>query len=536
VNHPDLLNMLGLPPTEPVHLRRKEPRERFVAFAFAGAELLLEADLDGTITYATGAFPSRYGKPPDAFIGARLSTLFAPSNLEEVEMALSLLQQRGRLMPMTVRLADTNRSAMAFAGILMPVQGRPPSLCLTLARLPEPSDSLTKPSSAFGFARAAASGLRQGTARKMLLLELDGAAATGEAASGVMGALERLAPDAQTSEIAPGRIGVLPGADSGGALGSLTQLRDALRGMGIDAPVTGLALDLSTQGLTLSQAAHTLRHALAVFARKGVDGLDRSGFGADLAGYIKQAGRKADILRRVMREGRYSFQYQPIVSLTTRRPHHFEALIRPAPIPELPLSGPQEFVMLVEALGLADELDLRVAQTACENALHSNAHIAFNISGQSVQTPGARQRLLRLLASHKATAAGLVMVEVTETAEIEDMEEATRTAKALRELGVTFCLDDFGAGTTDMRLLRALAPDIVKVDGSYVAGITTSQRERAFIAGMVEMVKAAGAKLVAERVETEVEADILAKLGVDLGQGWLFGRAAALPATPMPQK
>jgi EAL domain-containing protein (putative c-di-GMP-specific phosphodiesterase class I) len=519
--------MLGVPPPEPVHLRRAESRERFVAFAFAGAELLIEADLDGTVTYATGAFPSRFGKPPEAFIGGSVATLFAPSCMEEVEMALSLLQQRGRLMPMTVRLADTKRSTMAFAGILLPALGRASSMCLTLARLPEPSDTLSKPSGVFGFARSATSFLRQGRTQKLLLLEVDQGGGPCDTASDIMRALEQLAPDAQTSEIAPGRIGVLPGA-GGGALNDLAGLRDALRDSGLDASFTGTVLNLSTHGLTLSQAAHTLRHALAVFARKGVDGLDQAGFGADLAGYIKQAGRKAEILRRVLREGRYSFQYQPIVSFATRQPHHYEALIRPAAIPELPLSGPQEFVMLVEALGLAADLDLRVAQSVCETAYRLKTRLAFNISGQSVQMPSARQRLLRLLGADKATAAGLVVIEVTETAEIQDLDEAMQTAKALRDLGVTFCLDDFGAGATDMRLLRALKPDIVKVDGSYVSGVTTGGRERAFIAGMVEMVKAVGAKLVAERVETEAEASIMAELGVELGQGWLFGRPGAL--------
>jgi EAL domain-containing protein (putative c-di-GMP-specific phosphodiesterase class I) len=521
--------MLGVPPPEPVHLRRADSHERFVAFAFAGAELLIEADLDATITYATGAFPSRYGKPAEAFIGSPVSALFAPSCQEEVELALALLRQRGRLMPMTVRLADARRSAMAFAGILLPARRRAPSLCLTLSRLPEPGDTLSKPAGVLGFARAASGFLRQGRTQKMLLLEVDKGSPPVETACGILRALEQLAPDAQTSELAPGRIGVLPGDAGADTLSDLGVLRGALRDGGVDGSFTSVALDVSGQGLAPSQAAHTLRQALATFARKGVDGLNEAGFTTDLAGYIKQAGRKADILRRVMLEGRYTFHYQPIVLLSTRQTHHHEALIRPAAIPELPLSGPQEFVMLVEALGLAAELDLRVAQAVCATAYHRNTRIAFNISGHSVQAPRARQRLLRLLAVDKATAAGLVIVEVTETAEIQDLDEARQTAKALRELGVTFCLDDFGAGAADMRLLRALTPDIVKVDGAYVSGIATSTRDRAFIAGMVEMVKAVGAKLVAERVETEAEAAVLAELGVELGQGWLFGRPGLLP-------
>ena len=185
--------------------------------------------------------------------------------------------------------------------------------------------------------------------------------------------------------------------------------------------------------------------------------------------------------------------------------------------------------MLVEALGLADELDLQIARMACDRALAASSRVAFNISGQSVQNPGFRKRLIAMLRHHPACTSKLAMVEITETAEIEDVAEGLATVEALRGIGVPFCLDDFGAGTADMRLLRALTPDIVKLDGSYVPGITSTGRERSFIAGMVEIARAVGAAVVAERIETEAEAAALSGLGVTFGQGWLFGRPDELP-------
>ena len=71
--------------------------------------------------------------------------------------------------------------------------------------------------------------------------------------------------------------------------------------------------------------------------------------------------------------------------------------------------------------------------------------------------------------------------------------------------------------------------DIVKLDGSYVSGIVADGRQRAFLTGMVEIARASGAAVVAERVETEAEAEALQAIGVDYGQGWLFGRPGALP-------
>jgi EAL domain-containing protein (putative c-di-GMP-specific phosphodiesterase class I) len=122
------------------------------------------------------------------------------------------------------------------------------------------------------------------------------------------------------------------------------------------------------------------------------------------------------------------------------------------------------------------------------------------------------------------------MVEMTETAEVENLPEAARTAEALRAAGVPFCLDDFGAGTADVRVLRALPADVVKLDGSYVPGVVHGGRERAFVAGMIDIARAAGAEVVAERVESEAEADALRAVGVTYAQGWLFGRPGPLPS------
>ncbi len=146
-----------------------------------------------------------------------------------------------------------------------------------------------------------------------------------------------------------------------------------------------------------------------------------------------------------------------------------------------------------------------------------------------MQDPAFRDRLIARLIAHPARRAKKLAVEMTETAQLENIAEAAQTAQMLREMDIPFCLDDFGAGAADVRVLRAMPADIVKLDGSYIAGIVNDGRERAFITGMVEIARAAGASVVAERVETEAEADALLAIGVDYGQGWFFGRPGPLP-------
>ena len=185
--------------------------------------------------------------------------------------------------------------------------------------------------------------------------------------------------------------------------------------------------------------------------------------------------------------------------------------------------------MLVEALGLAAELDLAVAGLASDAAAFSTVPIAFNVSGQSLQNAAFLDRLIALLSASPSLRAGRMIIEMTETTEVENITEVRRAAEALRAIGVPFCLDDFGAGAADMRLLRALPADMVKLDGSYVSGVVHERRERGFVAGMVDIARAVGAAVVAERIETEVEAEALLAVGATYGQGWLFGRPAALP-------
>ena len=339
-----------------------------------------------------------------------------------------------------------------------------------------------------------------------------------------------MAPHAVAGQFAPGRYGLLgTGGTQAELLSASTELEQLLRAQGLEVSVTARHLPLTAEGLTPTQAARALRQALGVFSREGLQGVEQAGLGSSLAGYLQHAGRKAAALRRAIRGGQFGLMFQPIVFLQGRAVHHYEALIRPRPVPDLPLASPQDFVMLTEALGLAHELDLTVARLACDHAAHAGRTVAFNLSGQSVQDPRFRQDLVSLLTGSPACRAGLIVVEMTETAELENIEEASATAKALRTIGVPFCLDDFGAGTADMRLLRALSADIVKLDGSYVPGVTAAGREHAFVAGMVTIAKAVGAEVVAERVENEAEAETLAGLGVQYGQGWLFGRPGPLP-------
>ncbi|WP_114911377.1 EAL domain-containing protein [Acidibrevibacterium fodinaquatile] len=503
------------------------PRERFVTFSFAAADLLVEATTEGTITFAIGAFHSLLGRPSESFVGQKVRDLVAPGDREALDQALTLLPMRGRQVPMTLRLADKARTPRALAGLLFAEAGRPAKLCLTFAALPLP---LGKPASGAAMRpvlEAAQARVRQGEGGELNLLEISASDPTRHQGVAIGAVLEEIIPGALVGEAAPGRISFL--AESGPSqsiVAVVAELEAALRTHGVTGTVAAQRLSLAADALTPDQMARALRHALGVFARGGIEGLAKAGFAGGLADYVRQAGKHAAALRRAIREERYQLLYQPIVRLGDRGLHHYEALLRPQAINGVEIGGTQDFVTLIETVGLAHELDLAVAKRAAAVASHAPAPIAFNISSLSLQDGGFRAGLLAQLAG---AAKGRVIVEMTETAEIEDLEQVRQGAEALRGLGIPFCLDDFGAGSADMRILRAVPADYVKLDGSYVPGVAQPGRERDFVAAMAEIARAAGCAMVAERIESESEAEILHGLGITYGQGWLFGRAGPLP-------
>ena len=240
-----------------------DTRDRFVGFAFAAAELLVEITVDGHITYAAGAFRSRFGQAAEAYVGTDVRGLIAPGDQFALEAGLRTLQDYGRLAPMTIRLADRQRTAIALAGLVLTVANVAPRLCLSFALLPVPLDSTPTLISALGFARTADARIRDNAAGEIGLLEVVAQAGSRASRDDIGFALERVAPDGCTTEIAPGRYGVLQLGRPANELAAIAQaLEDALRGQGVQAGVSAQAIQLDGHGLSTSQAARALRQAL----------------------------------------------------------------------------------------------------------------------------------------------------------------------------------------------------------------------------------------------------------------------------------
>ena len=140
-------------------------------------------------------------------------------------------------------------------------------------------------------------------------------------------------------------------------------------------------------------------------------------------------------------------------------------------------------------------------------------------------------RLHELLGRHRGLARRLIF-EITESTELQDLEAANKVIQSLRDLGHEMCLDDFGAGFASFQYLHGLHVDYVKLDGKYIRPVLDSPRDRVMLKAMVGLCADLRVRTVAEMVETETQAGLLASIGVEFGQGWLFGKPAEAPQAP----
>ena len=495
-------------------------RERFLTFALAAAELLVEVTPEGRICFAAGAFQSRLGQAPEAWIGRPVRELVALADRAAFDASFNLLIARDRMAPTGFRLNDAASTPVSIGGLRRPQHERH-DICLSIAATPQWAAPPAL-ADAEEFRRSLET---DGKAGQLGLIEVT--AARPEAAAVIDGHLtEVLAPSSRAGTLSPGRYGVFGQGVDAGAVGR--RLEDLLQEAGHAASVNVTSLPLEAPGLTPMQATRALRYALSAFNRGGVAAVVEAGFDKGLNGFVAHAYARAAGLRKAIAESRFRLAFQPIVVLSTGETHHCEALIRPEPGGEAP-QDPQQFVLLAEALGLSADLDWAVLRSVCAAARRvRNTRIAANISGQSLESASFRGALLAMLDTEPLLVERL-MLEITETAEIENEAEAARSVAALRARGLPLCIDDFGAGSASFRYLRLLRVDYVKIDGIYVQHAKRSEKDRAIIASMVDLAHGLGAKVVAEHIETEEEAGLMRTLGVEYGQGWHFGRPGPLP-------
>lgn len=241
----------------------------------------------------------------------------------------------------------------------------------------------------------------------------------------------------------------------------------------------------------------------------------------------------ADRLHRALRDGGLRFAYQPIVRADTLEPAYHECLLRIDQGEGEPESAPG-LIAAIERLGDIPAIDRRTLEMAIATLeRHPAVALSVNLSGLTVNNR-AWLRTLNARLRHEPSLARRLVVEITETAAMRDIEESARFIAQVRELGVRVALDDFGAGFTSFRHLKSLAVDVVKIDSAFVAGVAGNTDSQLFIKSLASVAHGLGLASVAEGPASAEDEAFLRENGVGYFQGNRFGAPTVEPVWMRP--
>ena len=234
------------------------------------------------------------------------------------------------------------------------------------------------------------------------------------------------------------------------------------------------------------------------------------------ATWARGLGKQRRLVRSIVADERITTHFQPIVRMgAAPELVGFEALSR------FPEGTPDEWFRSAAETGLTLHLETAAIVAAMQHLgdLPDDAYLSLNVSPASLADAD-------LFALFSALPSDRVVIELTEHLVVQDYDTVNDTLRILRDRGMRVAVDDAGAGFASFRHVVNLAPDFIKLDQSLTRNVHADRARHALASAITTFSTAVGATVVAEGVETEDEMAALLDIGVDFGQGWLFGRPA----------
>jgi len=527
------------------------------------SDAIFVLDADGGITAINAAGERLTGYRRDELVGMNVFDLIAPEHAESARETY-----RARLAGVTSRTAEYQMISKGGARVYVEVSGRlveQDGRALGIEAIARDTserhafeqkllhealhDQLTGLPNRTLFherlGRALARATRSGTRVAVMLLDLDGFKRVNDSAGHATGdeLLVRLAPRLQRELRGSDSVARL-GGDEFGFLFEDVAPGDGLTGLAqrlLAAVAEPIPVDQPQQlsaslGITVSEATDTTETMLSN-ADSAMYNAKKAGPGSlDVYDPTMRARLIRDLtltkaLTAALRDDQVDVHYQPIVSLTDGRILGVEALARWTH-PEWGAVGPDEFIPLAEHHGLIVELGQRVLNAAAKHATDWRSGypdalplgVLVNISPRQLSQPEFVDLFIGTLDRHGTRPAD-IGIEITEHVLIRhDEETLVANLGRLRRLGVRFSLDDFGTGYSSLTALQELPLSVLKIDRSFITAIRTGTDSAAITRASVSLGHTLGLTVIAEGVETEIQADYLRRLGCDAAQGFHYHR------------
>jgi EAL domain-containing protein (putative c-di-GMP-specific phosphodiesterase class I)/methyl-accepting chemotaxis protein len=228
----------------------------------------------------------------------------------------------------------------------------------------------------------------------------------------------------------------------------------------------------------------------------------------------------------------FTLVYQPIVALASDEVVGFEALLR-WPHPRWGMIHPDQFITLAEETGHIVPLGSWVLRQAVTDIVRLQGrlprqpplYVSVNVSARQFANPGFVAEVHRV-ASTAGLAPSALVLELAESVLLHRDDRIRADLTGLKNIGIRLAIDDCGTGYSSLGYLRELPMDFLKIDRTFIAGMTASEQRLAIVKIIIRIAKTLGLTVIAEGIEKEVERDLLISLGCAYGQGYLLGRPA----------
>lgn len=239
-------------------------------------------------------------------------------------------------------------------------------------------------------------------------------------------------------------------------------------------------------------------------------------------------------MERILRNGEIRSAYQPIIRLRSGQLHGFEALTRCPP--GSVFDGPAALFHYAELEGYSFALDRLARETAIRSCpdLNGKQKIFININSGIMKDPHFVSGQTRQWLAARGLKPGQVVLEITERSSIDDFEEAKHLLNHYRSQGYEIAIDDAGAGYSSLQAIVELRPDYIKLDKSLVQKADQDEMKLQMLRTFVRFAKRMKIMTVAEGIETPEELQLVRKMGIDFGQGYLIGRPSETPVYTFP--
>ncbi len=542
--------------------RAEEAAQRLAAIVQSSSDAIYSVAADMTVTTWNAAAERLLGRPAAEMLGQPIASVWPPEHFElnrsMFERALAgevitdvetiQLHRDGTRVAVTVSWSPIKDDAGAIVGVSVIArditQRRQLEEQLVRQALHDPLTGLpNRALFADRLEHALARGRRPGVTVAILVIDLDGFKDINDSLGHDAGDdLLTIAGMRLQGHARPGDTVARLGGDEFGVLLEDIAAAEAVRSaeallQGLATPIVLRDRDLTpTASIGVAIAAGEDADALLRNADTAMYAAKRQGKGryalfepAMHASVVERLDLAAD-LSRAVEKGQLHLCYEPQINLESSRICRLEALVRWRH-PTRGEVSPGEFIPLAEETGMILPIGRWVLREACRQVktwqerwpTSAPLTIAVNLSARQLQHPGVVDEVRAALAAAGLDPQSLVL-EITETAIMEQMDAAITILTELRRLGVRLALDDFGTGYSSLSYLQRLPVDILKIDRSFVVGVARSIEDSALARGILTLAQTLGLETIAEGIETAEQLATLRELGCQLGQGYFFAR------------